>query len=156
MALLALLAATATAAIAMHLAGDSDLQWGAAAYMVAVLAAVAWPGWIPVQVVAGQVLVASVLLATPASLITAAGMVAGVVATAELLAAAHRLDSPAQRAGEAGMVRPLGAAAAGGAVFVAVGWMAGLPGPGGVTGVALAAVACAGLAVVLVRLVRGA
>jgi hypothetical protein len=83
--------------------------------------------------------------------VAAALIVAGVVATAELLAIVARLDMPMPRDPRADVSRAGLATAIGLAAFAAVGAATLLPGPGGLPAVVIASAACGLLAVVVGR-----
>jgi hypothetical protein len=111
-----------------------------------------FPAAIAAQVVLGQVLIASLVIGGEGvDLILLVPAMAGVVATAELLAVVARLDAPVRREAE-GALRGAGSAAAlGGGVFCVVALTGAIPGPAGLLAVLLAAGACIVLAAQLVR-----
>ena len=75
--------------------------------------------------------------------------IAGVVATAELLAVVARLDTQLERDPGDYLSRTAVAALVGGGVFGAVGLLSGIPGPTGLVAVGLASGACVLLATML-------
>lgn len=154
-AVLAVLSAAATGATAGALGGSAWHLFGGAGYVALAAWALFAPAAISAQVIGGQVLAGSVLLAPggPAPLLVLP-LVAAVVITAELLGVVARLELPIRRAGGEDLRRAAVAAAIGGAAYGAVVLAAALPGPSGLTGIALASAACVVLAVVLVRSAR--
>lgn len=151
-AVLALVSAVATGATAGALGGPGWHLYGGAAYVVLVGLALLAPAAITAQVIGGQLLVGSVLLAPdgPAPLYVLP-LVATVVLTAELLGVAARLDLPFRRAAGEDLRRTAVAAVIGGAAYAVVVLAAALPGPSGLMGIGLASAACILLAVVVVR-----
>lgn len=149
----AVLTAILTGAAGVALGASSLHVYIAGAYVVITVAALFFPAAIAVQVIGGQVLVGSVLLGQDglAHLLLLLPVVAGVVATAELLAVVARLDTPLERDPGAGLHRVGLAAAIGGAVFAAVVLLGELPGPTGLVAIVLASGACVMLAVLLVK-----
>lgn len=121
------------------------------AYVAIAIMAVFTPSWIPAQVVAGELLAAMSLFApNRLALLTIVGMIAGVIASAELLAAIARMDLPLDGGTANAMRRSAFAAVAGGSTFVAVTLVARLPGPSGLFAVTSASAACVLLALLLV------
>ena len=149
LSLLAIATATVTGGVAAMLGGSTDL---AAAYVLVTLVALLSPAAIAVQVVVGQVLLGSLLMAggraDPLALVP---VFASVVATAELLADVARMDTPfeSERRGDLHQVGL--ATVVGGGAFGAVVLVGDVPGPTGVLAVALASGACVVLARLLVR-----
>jgi hypothetical protein len=119
-------------------------------YVATVAAAIYSPAWITVQVIGGQIMAASLLLG-PGAMRPVAGIpiIAAVIATAELLAAAARLDTPFARANGGEVRRTTLAAAIGGAVFGAVALAGGVPGPTGLIAVTIASAGCLFLGLLL-------
>ena len=149
LSLLAIATATMTGVAAVMLGGSTDL---AATYFLVALVALLSPAAIAIQVVAGQVLVGSLLMAggrtDPLALVL---VFASVVATAELLAEVARMDTPFE-SDPRGDLRQAGLATViGGGAFGAVVLVGDVPGPTGVLAVALASGACVVLARLLVR-----
>ena len=151
-ALAAVLAAIVTGAVGTVLAGSSDYIPGAIAYVMVTVFAAFVPPAITAQVIVGQMLVGSLLLGQdgPASLMLMPAF-AGVVATTELLASVAWLDTPLRRTSSSALPGAGRAALVGGGVFGAVMLVTGLPGPGGLVAVCLAAGACIVLAGRLVK-----
>ena len=152
LASLAVLLATLTGAVGTVLDGSSSYVYGGGAYVMIAVLALFVPAAITVQVIAGQVLVGSLLMGLegPTALMLVPAF-AGVVATAELLAMVAWLDTPLQRDPSDALPRSGLAAVIGGGVFGAVMLVSGLPGPGGLVAVGLASGACVVLATRLVR-----
>jgi hypothetical protein len=133
---------------------------GAVAYVVAAFVALAVPGAIGVGVVGGVALAGSLMLGPwavgPLALLP---VVAGIVATAELLTLAGRLDTGAPAAGEKALTRDVGAelrragrtTAIAAAAYGVVAVVGAVPGPTGLLAVVAAAVGGAGVAVLLIR-----
>ena len=142
-----MLTAIATGALGGVL-GGSGQAFGAGLYVFITVAALFLPAGIAVQVITGQALVASLLLRQdgPDPLLLVP-VVAGVVATAELLAVVARLDTPLTRDPTDAAARAGRSAAIGGGVFGAVMLVSGLPGPAGPVAVVLASAACVVVAV---------
>lgn len=152
---LALLLATLTAAGAATLGGIDSLGRLAIAYVAVVAIALRVPGLIVAQVLGGQALAAAVLPgAGRADSLLIVPLIAGVVATAELLASVARLDAPLRRPSPIDLRRPVFATLLAAAVFAIVLLARRLPGPGGSQAVALAAAACVILALLLASDVR--
>lgn len=151
LAAITLLIATLTGAAGAALGASGSHVLGAGAYVVAALLALFFPAAIVVQVIAGQVLAASVLLAPdgPAPLLLLP-MVASILATAELLAVVGRLDTPLARDPSDDLRRMGITVLIGGGVFGAVALAGRLPGPTGILAIALASAACVVLAILLV------
>lgn len=125
---------------------------GGGLYLIVAVGAAFVPAGITLQVVVGQIMVGALMLAPggPPGWVLAV-LVAGVVATAELLAAAARMDAAAARDGAGTAPRTAGAAAAATLAFALVLGVAALPGLGGLLGVLIAAAACAGVATLVAR-----
>jgi hypothetical protein len=152
LALLALLGGALTAALVVFAGGPGRRGDFALLYVGLVSLALLMPPLVTVQVVAGQLLLASLLPwhGAAGALVVAAAM-AGVVATAELLATVARLDTPMERRPTGALRRAAAAAAVGAAAWAAVALLAGVPGPSGLLAALLAAAACAALGGVLGR-----
>lgn len=152
---LAVLAAVLTGAAAAATGASMAAVYGAGVYLALTGAVLLRPAALAAQVVVGQLLVAAVLLdpggPPPVTLLP---VVAGVVATAELLALAARLDGPFPRDAGAGLREAALATLVGSAAYGAVALLGALPGPSGLAAVALASGACLALALVLVRAAR--
>jgi hypothetical protein len=123
---------------------------GAWTYLMIAALAVLSPAGIAVQVVWGQALVGSLLVAPggPSALWLGPG-VAGVILTAELLAAVARMDTPIESDPRDDLPRAVTAALIGVAVFGAVTLAGAIPGPTGLAAIVLAAGACAVLGALL-------
>jgi hypothetical protein len=150
LAALAFLTSILTAAGAAGLSGFDAVGRFAVAYVAIVVIALFSPGLIMAQVIGGQVLAGAVLLAPsrPAPLLLLP-VIAGVIATAELLASAARLDAPLHRQTRpdirtAGLAALLGAGVFG--IVVLAGRLRGLT---GTTATVLAAAAFLVLAFLL-------
>ena len=150
--ILVLLTAALTA-VAGEAAGG--LAWplrGTLAYLAAVVVALFRPGFILAQLVVGQILVVSVLLAPGGpGLGRVIPVMALVVATAEVLGLAARARVPMDLDPRAGLRRAGMAALVGGSAFAVVGSAQAIPGPSGITATALAAAGCVLLAFGLTR-----
>jgi hypothetical protein len=146
MAAVAVAAALSTGAISAAIAGPGRHFSGAAVYVAVTVLALFSPAAVTVQVIVGQLLVATLLLGGPRDPLLLVPVVAGIVVTAELLAVVARLDTPIERdPGE--VLRPAGLAAViAGAVFGVVALVGGVPGPTGILAVVLACGACVVLA----------
>ena len=124
----AVIAATLTAVAGAVLGAPA----AAAVWAGIAVVALSRPGWIPIQVLSGQAMAAGLLLRPdgPGPLLVMA-IIAGVIATAELLAAVARQATPLVR-DSGGELRRAGMAAATGAViFGVVFLLADFPGPTG-------------------------
>jgi hypothetical protein len=154
LALMAVATAALTAAAVAALGASDTHALAAGLYMLVAVAAVFLPDAIPVQVIGGQLLAASLLVGGSVDLLLLLPVVAGVVATAELLAVVGRMDAPGERDPRADVRRAGGATGLAAAVFGAVALVGRVPGPTGLLAVVLASAACAGLAIVLARSVR--
>lgn len=146
----AMTAAVLTSLVGAVSGGSIWHLYGAAAYVAIALAALSAPPLITVQVIAGQLLVASLLLrpdAAPVLLLLA--MVIGVVATAELLALVARIQSSVDFDPREEVHRLVLATLVAGGVFGMVVLLSRLPGPTGIAAIALAAAACIVVAMVL-------
>lgn len=153
LAALAVLTALATGALAAALGGGSGYVTVAWAYTILAGAAVVVPAAITAQVVAGQIILAGLLLgpagATPLSLVP---ILAGVIVTAELLAVVARLDTPLERDARDALSGAGFAATVGGSVFAGVGLVAAAaPSLPTLVSVGVAALACLALAGLLLR-----
>jgi hypothetical protein len=146
--LVALLTGTGMAALAAY--GWQVL--GAAAYVVVAALGLVVPGAIGMGVVGGVALAGSLIIGPwaigPLLLLP---VVAGVAATAELLALAGRLDTPVARDAGAELRRAGLATAVAAAAYGVVAVVGAVPGPTGFLAVVLAAAAGAGVAVLLMR-----
>ena len=146
----ALIAAVITAAAGTLYGGSVSHLYGAAAYVAIALAALSAPPLITVQVIAGQLLVASLLLRPEAPpfpvLLT---MVTAVVATAELLALVARIRTSVDFGPREEVHRVARSAGVGGVVFGLVVLLGRVPGPTGIAAIGLASAACIIVAVVL-------
>ena len=156
---MAILTATVVAAIGAAVGGTFLHILGAAAYIAITVSALFAPAMIMVQVAAGQVIVADLLLrpdgagallrpVSPGVLLLVA-LVAGVVATAELLAIVDRIVTSVDHDPRADLRRAALATAVAGVVFGAVFFLGSMPGPTGLAAIALAAAACVIVALVL-------
>jgi hypothetical protein len=145
---MALALAALTAGAGVTLGGQ---LWGGTLYVAVVAGALFSPTWIVVQVICGQVIAGSLMVGQATTPLVVLPLVAAVIATAELLAAASRLDSPLGREARGEGTRAVLAAAVGSAVFAVVVLARGLPGPTGLAAIGLAASACVALAILLVR-----
>lgn len=147
-ALVAVLTGSGMAALAAH--GWQVL--GATAYVGAAFVALVVPGAIGVVVVGGVGLAGSLMLGPwavgPLALLP---VVAGVVATAELLALTGRLDTPVERDPGAELRQAGLATLIAAAVYGVVAVVGAAPGPSGFLAVVVAAVGGAGVAVLLMR-----
>lgn len=152
LALLAVLLAMATSFTAAALAEGNGLYIRAAQlYALLGVAALVWPALVTVQVVWAQLLMAALLVWGHVPAIYLVPVVAGVVATAELLTTVARLDTPMERDPHDAVTRMGVAAAVAAGVFTAVGLAASLPGPTGLLAVVIASAALAWVATLLVR-----
>jgi hypothetical protein len=153
MALLAVLSAIFTGALAAVLGGTEGYGDGAVVYVLVAVGALFSPAAITLQVIGGQALVGGLLLGpNPPDLLLLLPLLAGVVATAELLALVARLDTALER-DAGGEFEEIGLSAlAAGLVFGAV-LLTGalLPGPGGILAVVVGAGATVVLSLLLVR-----
>lgn len=149
---LALLCATLTGAAVAGLGGSVPQLYGGLVYLGIAAVSLRAPGAIATQVVVGQLLVASLLVGPGAPHpLLALPLVAGVVATAELLGGLHRLDKPLEREA-GGDLRGIGTAVAvAGSAYGAVALLGAIPGPTGLLAVALASAACVGMALLFAR-----
>ncbi|MGI9628244.1 MAG: hypothetical protein ACR2QM_15530 [Longimicrobiales bacterium] len=132
------------------LGATGGFMFGAVALVMLSVLALPYPFLITGQLIAGSTLAAAILLSEPAEPISVLPLVAGIVATAELLALAARRRT-AQSRGFGDEVRRLAVAiliAEG--VFGAVLWLGGLPGPTGLLAIVLASGACVALSFVLI------
>lgn len=146
-AALALVTATLTATAGAVLGGAGAHMSLSFLYVALVAVALLYPAAIAAQVVGGQVLVGTILAgAVRPPLLLSLAMLAGIVATAELLAVVARLDTPIEADPTDELPRIGLASLAGAAIFAAVLLASGLPGPGGLVAVALASAACLVLA----------
>lgn len=133
--------------------GTSDWHvHGAGVYVVIAVVALFFSGGITVQVIGGQVLAGSLLSGLDGtSALLLLPMVAGVVFTAELLGVVARLDTPLERDPTGDLQGAALATVIGGGVFGAVVLIGDLPGPTGLTAIALASGACGLLAILLAK-----
>jgi hypothetical protein len=146
--LVAVLTGTGMAALAAH--GWQVL--GAAAYVGAAAAGLVVPGAIGVAVVGGVGLAGSLMLGPWAvGPLVLLPVVAGVVATAELLALAGRLDTPVERNPGAELRQAGLATAMAAAVYGVVAVVGAVPGPTGFLAVVVAAAGGVGVAALLMR-----
>ncbi len=137
---------------AVAVGGDAS-PYAAVVYVAAVALALFVPAAITAQVIGGQMLAGLLLMGGgPIAWVGAALIVAGVVATAELLAEVARLDTPLRRDPVGALPRATMAAAVGGTMVAAVLLAHGLPELTGLAAVALASAVCFGLAM---RMVKG-
>jgi len=156
LAVLAIFLALLTASFVAAVGASKGYTFGAGAYLAMAAAAVLSPAAITLQVVTGQLLLAGLFVeqGVGAGLLLAPAL-AGVVATAELLAGVARLDTPLRVSDDVrrDLRRTALAAFAAGSVFVliVVAMASGLPGPRGVLAVALPAGVCLVLATWLAR-----
>lgn len=150
----AILVAALTAAVGVWLGGSGWHLFGAYTYVLIALLGLFSPAAIAVQVICGQVLVGSLLVAQdgPPHLLLAA-VVASVIVTAELLAVVARMDTPLASDPRDDLPRAGTAALMGGGVFAVVLLLSGVPGPTGIVAVALASGACVVLATLMVQAV---
>lgn len=93
----AIVVATLTAAAAAGVGGSGAHVLGAGAYIFIVLAALFFPTAIIAPVIAGQLLAANILLRGDGHPLLLLPVVAGVIATAELISAVARLDTTPER-----------------------------------------------------------
>lgn len=152
---LAIVAATVTvltAVLYILLGGAAAHLDLAAIYVLVAMGALFSPAAVTAQVIAGQALAGSLLTSPqgPRPLLLVP-VLAGVVATAELLAAVARLDASVERSATEGLGRMGAAAVVGAGVYAAVALVGDLPGPTGLLAVVLASGAFAGAAWLLVR-----
>lgn len=151
LAVLALAAALATGAVLAVVDPEGGFGWGGLLYLGVTSLALFFPAGVAAQVVLGQILIASLLIGGEGiDLVLLLPAMAGVVATAELLAVVARLDTPVRRDAEGTLRGASAAAALGGGVFLVVGLSGAIPGPAGLLGVLLASGACVLLATRLV------
>jgi hypothetical protein len=151
-AAVAILVATTAAAAVAALGGSAWHVSGAGAYITITVLTLFFPAVLTVQVIAGQVIVASVLLGRPGPApLLLLPVVASVVATAELLALVGRLNTPVERDPRHDLHRTGSATAIGGGAFAAVVLLGGLPGPTGLLAIAVASAASFALALMLVN-----
>jgi hypothetical protein len=146
----AVLTAATTAGASAILGTSANLLLGGA-WVLTVIFALFAPAWIAVQTLGGLVVAAKLLLATdgPAPLLMLP-VVAGVVATTELLGAAARFRGPIQRRARGEFRAAARSATIGCAIFVAVVLVGRLDGPAGLLATGLASTACIALAILLV------
>lgn len=148
---IAIAMAAATAAAGAALGGSSDYIVPAVALVAVATLALRYPTWIAVQVLFGQLIAAKLLVVLDGATLRVLPVVAGVIATAELLAEVARLDAPAARDPRGALRSAAVAAALGAAVFIAVALAGTLSGPTGLLAIGLASAACVFLAILLVR-----
>jgi hypothetical protein len=159
----AVLLALLTAAAAVGL-GDPTLiggvplrglpTFGAVTYVATVVLALFVPGAMIAQVAIGMALAGSMLLSQSLSPLGLLPLVAGVVATAELLGVAARLDTPGERNPRGELRRAAGATGIAAAVYAVVLLVGGVPGPAGLLAIVVASGTCAGIAFLLLRHAR--
>jgi hypothetical protein len=142
--------ATTAATVSVSIALGGSLQY-AAVWCALAITALVFPSWITGHVLGGLAIAASHLLGAAEPPLFLLPIVAGIIASTELLAATARLDSPVAREPRGEVSRSAVAAAIGATVYGLVAFSSGLPGPPGIAGVGLAAAACLALAIVLVR-----
>ncbi|MEQ9569883.1 MAG: hypothetical protein RLN75_06805 [Longimicrobiales bacterium] len=154
-----LAAAVAVATVvgtALGAVGPGAVPWLAALYVAVAVFGLGSPAAIPVQVVAGVSLVAGLLVRSGGeSALALAPLVAGVVATAELLAVVARLDAPIERPAGDLLLRAGGSAALAGGLYAGVLLAGAMPGPEGLAAVALGSGGALLAALVLVRRQHG-
>ena len=120
---------------------------GSLLYVAVAVGALFSPAGIAVQVIVGLGLMGQLLLGEVGpDPVLLAPVMAGVVATAELLAAVARMDTPVACDPDDARPRTGMAAAVAAGVYGAVVLAAGIPGPTGLLAVVLASVACGVLA----------
>lgn len=150
---LAAVSALLTAAVAMLFGAPPP---GAALFIAAGTAALFAPQLIVLEVVAGQLLAASLpSIHTGAGVWIVLPVIVGVIVTGELLGTAARLNSPVERDPGGDLGRAATAAIAGGIIFGIVLGVGRLPGPTGIIAVAIAGAGCVAAAVLLLSLHRG-
>jgi hypothetical protein len=121
------------------------------AYVAVTSLAVFVPAWIPAQVIGGQLIAGTMLLAPDGpEPLWIAPLLAGVILTAELLAAVSRLDASFRYHSKQDLRGAALAAGTGAVVFAAVIAFGSLRGPTGLLSVAIASAACVVLALLLV------
>jgi hypothetical protein len=148
---LAILAAAMTGAVGTVLGASTSYLYGAGAYVLLVGLALFFPAAIAAQVIGGQVLVGSILVGQEGmGLLLFGPAVAGIIAAAELLAAAARMDTPFESDPRDDLPRAGIAAIIGVGVYLAVVFLGRLPGPTGLLAVLAASGVCVGLAIQLV------
>lgn len=148
---LAILAAAMTGALGIVLGGSTSYLYGAGAYVLLVGLALFSPAAIVAQVVGGQVFVGSMLVGRGwVGLLLLGPAVAGIIVTAELLAAAARMDTPFDSDPRDDLPRAGFAAIIGVGVYLAVVFLGRMPGPTGLLAVLAASGACVALAIQLV------
>lgn len=153
---LAITMAVVTAAGVVAWSGDEASRMGPGLYVALAGLALVFPPAITLQVVAGQILTWTVIAGATGMAAVARGvpLLVAVIVTAELLAVVTRLDTVLVPRSSGTFTGIPEAAIRGGAVFVVVALVATLPGPGGLPSVILASMACAGLAMLLLRTSR--
>lgn len=150
LAALAICTAILTATGAVWIGGSESYARGAFAYILVAAFGVFAPSAITVQVIAGEILAGSLLLGPGAARLgPLALVVAGVLATAELLALVGRLGTPLERGAREELNRAGISAVVGGLVFLVVVAVGRFPGPGGIVAVIFGAAACLVLAMLL-------
>lgn len=156
LATLAVGCAVLTGALVAGVGGGRDHVIHAALYSLVGVGALRVPPLVTGQLLVGLLMIAAVLLDVDVTRsLLLAPAVAGVIVTAELLAAVARLDAPIQRVPEGVGARAIARGALGGVLFSAVRLAAGAAVPGGAVSVALASAAVVGLGVVLLWAARG-
>lgn len=148
----AILVTALTGALEVWLGGSSWHLFGAYTYVLIAMLGLFSPAAIAVQVVWGQVLIGSLLVAQdgPYHLLLAP-LVAGVIVTAELLAVVARMDTPFDSDPRDDLPRAGTAALIGGGVFGVVLFLSSVPGPRGIVAIVLALGACVVLAALMVQ-----
>ncbi len=148
----ALISAVATAGAVAVLTSSSSGVLGAAIYVFVVTVALMVPAAVAAQVLYGQLMIVSLLMrAEPVGVLLLLPLTAGVIVTAELLAAVAWLDTPIRKEAPQALPDAALSGLVGAGVFGAVAVVGGLPGPTGLGAVALAAGACVVLAGVMLR-----
>ncbi|MGH7576731.1 MAG: hypothetical protein ACREM1_16610 [Longimicrobiales bacterium] len=145
----AVVVATLTGAAAAALGGSGVHVLGAGAYILIVLAALFFPAAIIAPVIAGQLLAANILLRGDGHALVLLPVVAGVIATAELISVVTRLHTTPERDPAPDRRRAGVAVLIGGSIFAVVALAGRLPGPTGIMAIAFAAAACLVLALLL-------
>jgi hypothetical protein len=127
-------------------------QLGGGAYVVFAIAAAIFPPMIAALVILGLVMIGSLMTGpAPPGPLMLLPLIFSIIATAELLAVAGRLESPIEREPRDDLRRAGLATVIGTAVFGAVALIGTIPGPGGLLAILLASAACIVLAILLMR-----
>lgn len=149
---LAFVSALATVFAASAMGTSPTLAWLGGIYLGLTAAAIGAPTVIVAQVALGQVIAASLLVAGDGSpVLLLVPIIAGVIATAELLAITARMASPLDYRPGRDLRRAAAAVLIGAVVFTGVSAVRGAPGPTGLAAIGLASAACIGIALLLVR-----